>query len=485
MGNNYIISEAFEQLASMHKKKTKKSIKESNLKVKKTSLVESDDEDDFEDDGSYYPDWYEEDMDHPAYSSFETACNNLGVWAEPSIQGRRGADWIRSIDDDRTLAVIDYEDECAEMDDIGYRLVSKNITEEEAVKEIESWLKDQMYQYVPDDEFDDGDELGYQSEIIEYLETNNQSNELPGYLLYDLTQHIVNSLYTKARKRSCKLLDDCESYRDVMIKIENMLLTKKGIENILAELITSDVNYAYPNDVEPTLNYMKTRAPFKVVEESKKSMSEWFNEALMSSEDEHDSKILADIYDKISSPTRKWWTPIKLSKEQQKVLDKYNLYIVPERREIRKYGSGYSLMSRNDRHLSNSHNDGLVTWDDDKERGVANRNANLADRARKLGTKIDWGSERSDADGWDLDGDFQDSLDKIGRWPGAETSPDRVLNRAQAVRMHRPIQNMKQALKDRNSAEKNIDELKRIKKEYTNKKKDAQDRIDYYLRKDK
>ena len=91
-------------------------------KIEKESFDDEDDDDDFEDadfDEEEYYDWYEDYEEHPLLNAYETACDELGVWPEGSVQGHFGI--IFYLDElDETKYKVDFEDEIEFMNSLDH-----------------------------------------------------------------------------------------------------------------------------------------------------------------------------------------------------------------------------------------------------------------------------------------------------------------------------------------------------------------------------
>ena len=109
------------------------------------------DYDDYDEDDEYDDEeisWEEEYFEHPACEAYEEACEELGVKGEPSTQGRMGSVYYYSTkkeDNNKTLYLTNYDEECDFMDDIGYRIIDGELSEDEAKEEIKDWIVSNPY----------------------------------------------------------------------------------------------------------------------------------------------------------------------------------------------------------------------------------------------------------------------------------------------------------------------------------------------------
>lgn len=101
-------------------------------------------------------DWYENGDNHPFLDLYDSAAEELGVYAEPSIQSGKGAVTLYS--NGKDVGWIDYEDERRFMNDLYAKYESGKISEQDAKDAIYSFINQHIdYERINSDEMDDDD----------------------------------------------------------------------------------------------------------------------------------------------------------------------------------------------------------------------------------------------------------------------------------------------------------------------------------------
>ena len=109
-------------------------------------------------------DWYENGDNHPFLDLYDSAAEELGVYAEPSIQAGKGAVTLYS--NGKDVGWIDYEDERRFMNDLYAKYESGKISEQDAKDAIYSFINQHIdYERINSDEMDD-DDLESEDKIV-------------------------------------------------------------------------------------------------------------------------------------------------------------------------------------------------------------------------------------------------------------------------------------------------------------------------------
>lgn len=101
---------------------------------------DDDDYDDYDDSELTFEEDYMGDQLGPIFGD---ACNALGIWCEPSVQGGQGSAYFMTTADDSALGDCDYQDLCSDMQDIWY---SNDGDESKVLADIKSWLQKNVLQ---------------------------------------------------------------------------------------------------------------------------------------------------------------------------------------------------------------------------------------------------------------------------------------------------------------------------------------------------
>ena len=139
-------------------------VQESYVKSKRRKLTEAT--------TSY--DWYENGDNHPFLDLYDSAAEELGVYAEPSIQAGKGAVYLYS--NGKDVGWIDYEDERRFMNDLYAKYESGKITEQDAKDAIYSFINQHIdYERINSDEMDDDDQESEDNTVTKNTARGNYS----------------------------------------------------------------------------------------------------------------------------------------------------------------------------------------------------------------------------------------------------------------------------------------------------------------------
>ena len=127
-------------------------------------------------------DWYENGDNHPFLDLYDSAAEELGVYAEPSIQAGKGAVTLYS--NGKDVGWIDYEDERSFMNDLYAKYESGKISEQDAKDAIYSFINQHIdYDRINSDEMDDDDQESEDNTV-----TNNTARG--NYSYYDFVKFL-------------------------------------------------------------------------------------------------------------------------------------------------------------------------------------------------------------------------------------------------------------------------------------------------------